>query len=536
MTQRPTGWPYSAMQTAGQRGSSSSGVSQTLIPMPATAQCTRSWSPESSQRMPATFSPSMRMSFGHTMLGSTSTRVSATATATTIGRSPASAGASGGRRSTETSSASRGAATHSRPRRPRPARWKSVPMTSPSAAPLRASFATSSLVEVVSSSQMTGPATGWVRSASTAPPRTMSGGSRIRYPVAVPSIWAPSRRRVFTCRCMAAREQKSSSASFDPDTLSGASETSFDSTMVRRSSVMRSRERTAPSGHSVLAEPLGLHALGSPLARPLFARRGVRLRPAHDVAVLPLRPLVEQLADVAGVVRLVGDDLADPLGDTRVDRLEAAPVRLERDERALLDGLEQHEHGDDAVEAGRLARAGEDLLDVVQRVDDELAADRDVVRLGGGLERLGAKRPHDLAEVAPVLLLVGGVALELGAQAVVRCDRGEHPELRGPLQLGAAEGVQHLDALLPRQVGQELGVLLGGREDVGGVGGVHSGSLVSGRRRGAARCRGGSARARTSRRAGGRGRPARSGPGHRGGPPPCRSRGRGGSRRAAAPA
>src|SRR5262249_29999143 len=154
-----------------------------------------------------------------------------------------------------------------------------------------------------------------------------------------------------------------------------------------------------PPRRLVLAEALGLHALGRPLARPLLARRGVRLRPAHDVAVLPLRPLVEQLADVAGGVRLVGDDLADPLGDARVDRLEAAPVRLERDERALLDGLEQHEHGDDAVEAGRLARAGEDLLDVVQRVDDELAADRDVVRLGGGLERLGANRPHYLAHI-----------------------------------------------------------------------------------------------------------------------------------------
>ena len=52
-------------------GGKSSGPAFTLTPIPSTTQCTRSGSAASSVRMPATFRPPDRTSFGHLMPAST---------------------------------------------------------------------------------------------------------------------------------------------------------------------------------------------------------------------------------------------------------------------------------------------------------------------------------------------------------------------------------------------------------------------------------------------------------------------------------
>ena len=101
----------------------------------------------------------MRMSFGHTIRAS-GPSASAAPTATTTGSNPASTGATPGRSSTETSSAWPPAASHERPRRPRPADWRSAPTTVPSGAPSRARAVRSSFVEPVSACHVTGPASG----------------------------------------------------------------------------------------------------------------------------------------------------------------------------------------------------------------------------------------------------------------------------------------------------------------------------------------------------------------------------------------
>ena len=100
---------------------------------------------------------------------------------------------------------------------------------------------------------------------------------------------------------------------------------------------------------------------------------------------------------------------------------------LEGHERPALDRLEEGEDRDDPVEAHRLAPLGEDLLDVVERVDDQPPADRDVVGLVRRVEGLDAEALHDLPEVGAVLLLVGGVPRELLGEVRVVGRLGEHP-------------------------------------------------------------------------------------------------------------
>jgi hypothetical protein len=102
-----------------------------------------------------------------------------------------------------------------------------------------------------------------------------------------------------------------------------------------------------------------------------------------------------------------------------------------------------------------------------------------VVRLGRGLEGLHPEPLHDLGEVGAVLLLVGRVAAELGHQVGVVHAVGQDAQLLGALQLGAAERVDHLDALVEREVGEERAVLLRGAQDVSGVGRVHDSRLLS---------------------------------------------------------
>ena len=119
------------------------------------------------------------MSLGHTIRAS-GPSASAVATATTMGSSPASTGGTSGRRSTDTSSAWPGAASQARPLRPRPALWRSAPITSPSPAPARAWARTSSLVEPVSGDHSTGPATGGRRRGVTSIGTTGSASSASR--------------------------------------------------------------------------------------------------------------------------------------------------------------------------------------------------------------------------------------------------------------------------------------------------------------------------------------------------------------------
>ena len=149
------------------------------MPMPATAHPTRSWSADISHRMPATLRSPISRSLGQTMRAS-GPRASAAPTATTIGSIPASTGATGGRSSTETSSACPRAASHERPRRPRPALWRSAPTTVPSGAPSRARTIRSSLVEPVSADQVTGPASGGRSRGATRAGTTRSASGSIR--------------------------------------------------------------------------------------------------------------------------------------------------------------------------------------------------------------------------------------------------------------------------------------------------------------------------------------------------------------------
>ena len=68
----------------------------------------------------------------------------------------------------------------------------------------------------------------------------------------------------------------------------------------------------------------------------------------------------------------------------------------------------------------------------------------------GGSKGSTPEPPHDLGEVGAVLLLVGRVAGELPGQVRVVGGLREHPQLLGALELGAAEAVDHLDALVER--------------------------------------------------------------------------------------
>jgi hypothetical protein len=187
---------------------------------------------------------------------------------------------------------------------------------------------------------------------------------------------------------------------------------------------------------------------GGPSPGAFLALSGVRLGGTNDVAVVTGLPLVQQRPHVLRVVRLVGNDLADPRCNRRIHVLKAAPVSLKRDQRALLDRLKQHEHRNDAIHSDTFASFRKDFLDVVEGVDNQLPADRDVVRVGRGLEGLDAELLHDLPEVGAVLLFVGRVAGELGRKLRIVDDVLEHAKFLGPLKLGTAKRVQHLDALL----------------------------------------------------------------------------------------
>ena len=346
----------------------------------------------------------------------------------------------------------------------------------------------------------------------------------------------PSRRRPSTCRCTAAREQPRSAASASPETPAAPART--------RDARIRSRRSAGPPVTTPRARPRRAGAPRRGARRPTRGPRprgrrwppapGARRRPS------PRRPICRAAC---------GRRRAWWLSSAMISAIRSAmtgsaPSKVRRcasnDTRARLStAWNRVRIGDDPVEPHGLAALREDLLDVVERVHDQAAADRDVVGLVGRIERLHAQAPHDLGEVGAVLLLVGRVTRELPGQ--VRVVRGlrEHPQLLGALQLGAAEAVDHLDALVEGHAGEEVGVLLGGLHDVSGVGRVHRASSGVGAGVRAARprlgLRGGSGRARTCRPAAGRARRGRSGRGGRAGRPRCRCPGRARWRRAAAP-
>ena len=115
-----------------------------------------------SARMPASLrstaepSPGQTRSLGHFRRGSTPVRAataSDAARASTMVVSPATA--AGGRSNTVSSSEPSTGASHTRPRRPRPASWWSATTTIPSGSPARTSSSTSALVEPVDASHRT---------------------------------------------------------------------------------------------------------------------------------------------------------------------------------------------------------------------------------------------------------------------------------------------------------------------------------------------------------------------------------------------
>ncbi len=127
----------------------------TLTPMPSTTRSSRpSAVVAASARTPASLRPSTRTSLGQRMPGATPSASTATATARAPRKVSGGASATGneGRSSTETRRLSPAPSHHSRPRRPRPARWCRAVTTVPSGAPAAASRAISAWVESTSSS------------------------------------------------------------------------------------------------------------------------------------------------------------------------------------------------------------------------------------------------------------------------------------------------------------------------------------------------------------------------------------------------
>ena len=127
---------------------SSARPSDTLTPIPTTIAPAYA-----SARIPAIFRPATSTSLGHfSWAGTAASARSALATATpaSSGTQPRAAGGAAGRSSTEQISAVPGRLTQVRPSRPRPAVCAPATSTRPSAAPARAAWSRSALVEPVS--------------------------------------------------------------------------------------------------------------------------------------------------------------------------------------------------------------------------------------------------------------------------------------------------------------------------------------------------------------------------------------------------